>query len=250
MSTTLKSLFPDALKKLIRKKIYGTENFGIHYSQSGEDINIFNIVNNFLKINTGFFVDVGSFHPHNGSNTFLLYKNGWQGINIDPRPGSKKLFDTERPRDINLEVGVSEKEGILKYYFLDETSVYNSFSKETLQKNGVLDQVTKVIDCPVLPLSKVLENYLPAGKEVDYLNIDTEGFEMEVLSSFDISKWLPKIISLEQNNVCTLQDVLNSHSCNFLQKHGYQPIAKNIVVQSVSTITYIHSQFISPDSSE
>lgn len=242
------NIFPDSFKKLIRKKIYGAENFGIHFSQSGEDLTIATVVNRFLKINTGFFVDVGSFHPHHGSNTFALYKKGWRGINIDPRPGSKKLFDTERPRDINLEVGISNTEGVLKYYYLNESSASNSFSKETLQKNGVFDKVSKIIDCPVMPLSKVLENYLPKNSEIDYLNIDTEGLEMEVLTSFDISKWQPKIISLEQNNVCTFQHVINSDSCKFLQKHGFQPIAKNIIVENVSTITYIHSRFLSTDS--
>lgn len=248
MSGILKLFFPESLKKFLKKKFYGAENFGIHHSQCGEDLTIGTVAHRFLKIKSGFFIDVGSFHPQNGSNTYLLYKKGWRGINIDPRPGSKKLFDAERPGDINLEIGISEKEGILKYYYLGEASAYNSFSKESLVKNGVFDQVLKVIDCPVMPLSKVLNDYLPPGKEIDYLNIDAEGFEMEVLSSFDLVKWQPKVISLEQNNVCTFQDVLNSGTTRFLQNHGYQPIGKNIIVQSVSTITYIHSRYITPSS--
>lgn len=97
MSTTLKSIFPDALKKLIRKKIYGTENFGIHYSQCGEDITIFTIVNRFLKINTGFFVDVGSFHPHNGSNTFYYTKTVGKGLTLTPDPDLKNYLILSAP---------------------------------------------------------------------------------------------------------------------------------------------------------
>ncbi len=248
MFETLISFFPDSFKKLVRKKIYGTEMFKMHYSQCGEDITAATVIHHFLKVNKGFFVDVGSFHPHKSSNTFLLYKKGWRGINIDPRPGSKKLFDKERPHDINLEIGIGAKNETLKYYFLNDKSTYNSFSVDCLQKNEVFDQVTKVFDCEVLPLSEVLEKYMPPDKEIDYLNVDTEGFELEVLKSFDILKWQPKIIALEQNYICTLQDVMNSESCKFLEKYNYQPVAKNIIKQDVSTITYIHSRFISPDS--
>ena len=52
------------------------------------------------------FIDVGAHHPMRFSNTYLFYKKKWKGINIDPLPGSMKLFNKLRPRDINLELGV------------------------------------------------------------------------------------------------------------------------------------------------
>ena len=63
------------------------------YSQEGEDLVLRKI---FKKQDKGFYVDVGAHHPKRFSNTFLLYKKGWNGINIDATPGSMKLFNKFR----------------------------------------------------------------------------------------------------------------------------------------------------------
>ena len=77
------------------------------YSQEGEDM----ILKRFFEgKQRGFYVDVGSHHPKRFSNTYFFYKTGWRGINIDPMPGSMKLFDKIRTRDINLECGIFESE--------------------------------------------------------------------------------------------------------------------------------------------
>lgn len=73
------------------------------YSQEGEDMVLRKIFKNQKK---GFYVDIGAHHPKRFSNTHLLYKKGWKGINIDVTPGSIKLFNQLRPRDTNLELGV------------------------------------------------------------------------------------------------------------------------------------------------
>jgi hypothetical protein len=57
----------------------------------------------------GFYIDVGAHHPFRYSNTHMLYRRGWRGINIDPIPGAKIAFDRFRPGDINLEMGVGCK---------------------------------------------------------------------------------------------------------------------------------------------
>ena len=61
----------------------------------------------------GFYVDVGAFHPTLFSNTYFFYLNGWRGLNIEARPGSKQLFDKLRPKDINVEIGVSRERGTM-----------------------------------------------------------------------------------------------------------------------------------------
>lgn len=232
------------IKKIIKRLVYGPFGTGLHFSQSGEDLNILAIAKSFIKINKGFYVDVGAFHPHIGSNTELLYRNGWRGINIDPRPGSSKLFNQYRPQDTNLEVGVGSSEGLLNYYYIGEDSALNSFSKETIEQNGALDQITKVIELPIIPLSVLLDKHLPAGKAPDLINIDTEGYEIEVLTSLDFSRHRPKIIAIEQNNVCTFREVMESETCLFLESKGFVPVGKNIIVEHVSTIIYVDRAFL------
>ena len=96
------------------------------YSQEGEDMILIRL---FEKQEKGFYVDVGAHHPQRFSNTCFFYKKGWWGINLDAMPGSMKKFIRKRPKDINLEIAISDKEQILKYYIFNEKAL-SSFSKE------------------------------------------------------------------------------------------------------------------------
>ena len=93
-----------------------------YYSQFGEDI----IISKLLKKSKGVYVDVGAHHPKRYSNTYLLYKRGWRGVNIDANPHTIKLFTTARPRDTNVCVGVGASEGELSYYAFSDPAV-NTF---------------------------------------------------------------------------------------------------------------------------
>lgn len=227
------------LKKLIKKLIYGPFEPGIHYSQSGEDLNVFAIIKSIILLNNGFFIDVGAYHPQYGSNTNLLHRNGWNGINIDPRPGSAALFSQYRPGDINLELGIGNKPGTLKYYILANESKMNTFSKETLVENGYFEKVTSTVELPVVTLQSVIDKHLPSGKSIDFLNIDAEGFELEVLNSINFQINRPKIIAIEQNHVFTFSDVIKSDTFKYLVDLGYDAVGKNIIVGNVSTIIYV-----------
>ena len=99
------------------------------YSQEGEDMVLQRI---FAQKEYGFYIDVGAHHPKRFSNTYLFYKKGWRGINIDALPGSMDLFNKVRPNDINLEVGIGYKEEELNYYMFNESAL-NSFSKKLSQ---------------------------------------------------------------------------------------------------------------------
>ena len=73
------------------------------YSQLGEDL----ILDFFLKgKGSGFYVDVGAYHPINLSNTYKFYKRGWSGINIEPNYTKFRLFEEQRSKDINLNIGI------------------------------------------------------------------------------------------------------------------------------------------------
>ena len=65
----------------------------------------------------GFYIDVGCYHPLEGSNTHLLYKKGWRGINFDISDFSIKLFKFLRKRDISIRSGISNYSGKKQYYF-------------------------------------------------------------------------------------------------------------------------------------
>ena len=94
----------------IKNKIYKKRKF---YSQSKEDIFVLKYFKNKKK---GLYVDVGCHHPSRINNTFLLYKHGWRGVNIDMSKLSIDLFDVSRKEDVNIHSAVSTKNKIIDYY--------------------------------------------------------------------------------------------------------------------------------------
>lgn len=106
----VKSLLPKFLytKLATFKNLHITKYHTKSYAQEGEDMILHRI---FERQSVGFYVDVGAHHPFRFSNTYLFYQKGWRGINIDAMPNSMRLFNRFRPRDINLECGISKGGG-------------------------------------------------------------------------------------------------------------------------------------------
>ena len=193
------------------------------YAQEGEDI----VLQRFLSgISKGFYVDVGAHHPQRFSNTYRYYKKGWRGINVEPRPGSKKLFDRIRPRDINLEFPVNSVEEELIYYIFNEPAL-NGFSKDISQvRNGLVDyKIIDEIKMKTRTLKSILDEYLPEGQSIDFLSIDVEGMDLEVLKSNDWKKYKPDVI-LAEDNKFDVSDPDNSLVYTLLSNIGYKVVAK------------------------
>lgn len=196
----------------------------LSYSQEGED----KVLERFMGNKAvGFYVDVGAHHPIRFSNTYLFYQKGWSGINIDAMPGSMLAFDETRSRDVNLEIGVSRKREKLNYYMFNEPAL-NTFSKDEAEKKNGLNNYklvdTRQIDC--LPLREILENYLKEGQVVDFLNIDVEGLDMQVLESIDWNRFKPNMILVESLVKDDLASVPLSELYAYLNSQNYKWVAK------------------------
>lgn len=195
------------------------------YSQEGEDM----VLKSFFegrKHYKGFFVDVGAHHPVRFSNTAYFYKHGWSGINIEPTPGAIKIFNLLRRRDINLNIGVSDKIGKLNFYCFNEPAL-NGFSKEISEnrdKTSIKYRITKEIEIETFPLSQIFDKYLPAGKNIDFMTIDVEGLDLMVLQSNNWDKYKPEYILVEDAiNMKRLQD---SEVFSYLESKGYDLVSK------------------------
>jgi len=209
-------------KKLIRNKIfyyfykilkiYRNRKPSIHYGEFGEDI----LVNRILKnLETGKYVDVGCYHPYKGSLTAQLYKKGWKGINIDLSKSSIDLFNLVRKEDINLNLAVSDFNGQTSYF---ENSPINQ--QNSLIKNN--DNQKKIeIDCKNLNL--ILEEN--KFEKFEYLNIDVEGSEQNVINGINLSKYSPILITIENNNL-HINDYIESETYKILIKNNYTFISK------------------------
>ena len=162
------------------------------FSQEGEDMVIRKEFQG--KLN-GFYIDIGAYHPKKYSNTYYFYSKGWRGINVDATPGSMDSFKKERPNDINLEVAISNSKSVLTYYTFNEPAL-NTFSQELAAiRDGVNSFiVTSKTQIQTYSLEEILDKHLPSNIEIDFLDVDVEGFDYQVLSSNNWNKYRPKLI--------------------------------------------------------
>ncbi|HKS09959.1 MAG TPA: FkbM family methyltransferase [Pyrinomonadaceae bacterium] len=222
--TLTRRWLPLGLKKSFQQLLLGYDSYAPSFSSAGEDMMLRHMLGSDKM--SGFYVDVGAFHPTLFSNTYFFYLNGWQGINVEARPGSKQLFDRVRPRDVNLEIGVSRARGEMTYYFIAEDSPMNSFSPEFLKQIEMLEHVKQQISVPTLPLAEVLERHLPQGQAIDFMNVDVEGHDLEVLESNDWKRFRPKVIVVEDEGLNPRESAI----VRTMKTHGYELCAQNVII--------------------
>lgn len=232
-----KKLIPNYLaKKLTNLRYKYFDVYSIKsYSQEGEDMILRRLLG-FKK--NGFYVDVGAHHPKRFSNTYYFYKKGWRGINIDAMPGSMNEFDKLRPRDINIEVPISSKKQTLKYYAFNESAL-NGFSKElSEQRNNSRDyNIIFTKDLQTQTLQNILDVYLPKGQIIDFLSIDVEGLDLDVIKSLDFDKVRPRYILVEVLAL-SFNDIINNEITNYLTSRSY-----NIISKTVNTFIFKSNTF-------
>lgn len=170
-------------------------NHPISFAQNREDI----LLSGFFDADKkGFYVDVGAEAPTDLSVTKIFYDKGWHGINIEPIKRQYELFINERLRDINLNIGVSNKKGTLEFREY-KGSGYSTFSedmkKEHITDNEDLAKDYRDYKVPVLPLKDIFNAH--GVKEIQFLKIDVEGLEYETLEGNDWTKFRPEVICIE-----------------------------------------------------
>ncbi len=209
------------------KKLFKITKFKKSYAQSGEDMILNTILNNIKK---GVYIDVGANDPYFQSNTHFFYELGWQGINIDANPESIRKLNKTRKRDINIEALISNKDTKLKYFFYENSAyngvVYNENIPSKLKYSKTIKSKT---------LSDVLNNKKVIT--IDFLSIDAEGHDFEVLLSIDLKKYRPKAIVVE-SFADNITNDLNSKIATHLNIYNYVLFSR-----TVTNSIYISDEF-------
>ena len=195
----------------------------VSYSQEGEDCVLNRIFNN--KKN-GFYVDVGAHHPVRFSNTYLFYKKGWSGINVDAMPGSMRDFNLLRGKDTNLECPVSNSTEEITYYMFNEPAL-NGFSESlSVERNKLSNYfITNKIKLTPRRLEDILKQNLKDQQEIDFLNVDVEGLDLEVLKSNNWTLFRPRVIIVELLNT-EIEEINKNEIYAYLKKQNYKLIGK------------------------
>lgn len=166
------------------------------FSQFQEDLLIDLLL---LSKNSGFYVDVGANDPDVNSNTKRFYMRGWSGINIEPNLIPFKKLCLDRTRDLNLNIGMAPERDHITFYSMSDNTI-SSFDKETAEKKSAIYKLPiRPVKIEVWPLRDVFDKYLN-GRKIDFMSVDAEGFDFQVLKSNDWERYRPTLLIVEINN--------------------------------------------------
>jgi len=189
-------------------------------SQFGEEKFILSF---FDKEYKGRFVDIGCFHPTRHNNTYTMYKSGWHGINIDLNPLAIELFNFARVRDININAAISDQEETKKLYFVDELNTQNTLEANHLSflKNhhNLKEEEISHQEIKTQKLDKILDRY--NFNDIDFMNIDVEGHELNILNSINFLKYKIKFICIEMINHNDQSKLVNEKLNAILERNDY-----------------------------
>jgi len=177
------------------------------YSQFGEDL----LIDKFFGNYVGKYVDIGCFHPIKYSNTALLNKKGWRGVNIDLNEVSIKFFNACRKDDLNIAACLSDKKEDVIIYMDSEFSALNSIYLQNSKNFNFKQLKKKKIQTKVF--SEIVED------SFDFLNIDCEGNDYKIIKTIDLKKYKPKLINIE------VSEENKNYIYNYLNQNGYELLA-------------------------
>ena len=205
-----------------RSKMFSGYN---SYSQCGEDL-IVQYVFNLRGVNLPSYIDIGANDPCFISNTALFYKKGCRGINIEANPYLIDKFHKYRPDDLNLNVGIGPKVDNLDFYIMNDPTL-SSFSKDecdTYISTGKYLIVEKK-QISLITIKEVINIYCN-GIFPDFMSLDAEGMDFEILKTIDFEKSVPKIICVEAAEYSPIGAGKRRYELiDFLVKKGYYEYA-------------------------
>ena len=162
----------------------------------------------------GFFVEVGANEPQRGSQSWQFEQAGWSGVLVEPQPDlAESLRRTRRAHVVAAACSSPANAG--RSMTLHVLGPHSSLERE-LVVTGVVAQTT--IDVPVRTLDEILEE-ARAPSPIDFVSIDVEGHEVDVLCGFDLARWQPRLVLIEDH-------VTNLATHRALTRAGYRLIRR------------------------
>ena len=218
---------------LFFKKINSRKNF---YSYSGIDLLVSNIFKNSKK---GFYVDVGAQHPIKNNNTYLLFKKGWEGINIDLDKKNIELFKIDRKRDSNINEAVYSSKVKKKLYYYHDGSPINTMSLKVASYQKA--KIKEIRNIQTTTLDMLIAKTRFKNRQIDFLTIDVEGLELDVLHGLSLKKYKPKIVVVEYLDLTAKKlELINLDIKKILSSKVYKFMIKN----NYTMINWLHSDII------
>lgn len=193
--------------------------WNISYSMQGEDLVLRGLLKARLKSGVpGFYADFGSYDPRYGNNTYLFYRYGWRGVCVEanPDPDLKAQYAALRPGDLFLNAAVGEAG---EAFWAKNPNTPGS--RIALNREDFGPEDGEPVPLKLLPLKRIFDKCAPPDGAIDLMSMDIEGSELSALRSNDWTRYRPKIILIEVNDI----DVMNigaSEVLTYLRGQGYK----------------------------
>lgn len=167
------------------------------FAQAGEDM-IADFIFRAMGVAQPTYLDIGAHHPTHLSNTHFFYARGCRGVNVEPDPDLFSAFVAQRPEDVNLNVGIGEGDVPALPFHVMSTRTLNTFSKAeaTRYAQTGLHRIESVISVPVVSINTVIAKHF-GGAAPDFVSVDVEGLDAEIIRSLDLERYRPAVICVE-----------------------------------------------------
>ena len=223
----------------ILKKIYYRKYTKTSYSISNVDLIIDRMFANKSK---GNFIDLGCNHPIKFNNTYLLYKRGWRGLNIDLDQTSINEFNKIRNLDFNVKALISNSSNeIKKIYYYHKRSAINTVSEQLIKHRNSSNKDYQIVEQKTKTLEEIINNSPLKNKNIDLLSIDIENHEYEVLKNFDFKNYKISVIVTEIHDLD--QSKLEIYNQN-IEKILENKLYKLLILNGYKLINWVNSDLI------
>ena len=204
-------------KDLSGLSLYEIQRCYISFSRHAEDLQVLKALEicGVNRKTPGFYLDIGCFDPIYHSNTLLLHKLGWRGMNVDIAQEAVNSFILQRPLDINLCRAVGPVDGWCRF-IKHQNPRENSIEIIPCESNEFVED-----KIPVTRLDTMISEFASEFQSIDFLDIDCEGLDLEVIQTFPFQQYHPIVICIEEHHP-ERYEILQ----NYMVRSGYQLFSK------------------------
>jgi FkbM family methyltransferase len=189
----------------------------VSYAQRFEDLYLMRC---FGERNDGFYIDIGSGHPVYDNMSFAFYLKGWRGITVEPNPWLSQLTRAVRVRDRHIEALVGAATGEATFHLVKEFhGLSTMIAAHARAAQTQFGKTSEAITVPVTTLKELCDQEAP--RSFEFLKVDVEGAEPDVLLNGDWQRYRPKVVVVEALAPFTLAPAWEAWE-PFMAKHGYR----------------------------
>jgi FkbM family methyltransferase len=188
----------------------------ISYAQNFEDV----MLARAFPGERGVYVDVGANDPVIDNVTYHFYERGWRGINIEPQTALWEKLCAARPGDVNLAVLAGSRDGEMTFYEIETWHGLSTLDPDIAARHAAAGYAVTERRLPCRRLDGILAEHL-GERPIDFMSIDAEGAEADVLAGLDLARHPPKVVVIEAMMPLMQQD-RSGAAAAILEAHGYE----------------------------